>query len=154
MTLTHGSSSDHQPDLQPVVLELPVSPEGGVPVVSKRWDGHSSGIEVFQARAQALRTAFKNAPSPRSLSADAQLSHEDHASNRHALGLITRLPTTIGPVSPVITQALTWDTWPPADCASRSHNTPRRCPLKSTHPPRRQPDDGSARCWKACTASG
>jgi len=45
------------------------------------------------------------------LIADAKLSHEAHAPNLQALGFMTRIPNTIGVVSQVITQALTWDSW-------------------------------------------
>jgi transposase len=111
MTITYGYSTDHRPDLKPAVLELMVSHDGGVPFGSKSWDGNTSDIEVFQERARALLAAFQNAPSPRSLIADSQLSHADNAPNLHHLGCITRIPTTMGAVSQVITQARTWDTW-------------------------------------------
>ena len=39
--------------------------------------------------------------------------------NLRALGFITRIPNTIGAVSQVITQALTWDTWHPLDETTR-----------------------------------
>jgi transposase len=119
MSLTYGYSKDHRPDLKPAVLERMVSQDGGVPCGSKRWDGHTSDIEGFQERAQALMTAFQNAPSPRYLIADSKLSHEDHAPNLHHLGLMTRIPTTIGAVSQVIAPALTWDTWPRLDDNTR-----------------------------------
>jgi transposase len=119
ITITHGYSRDHRPDLKQAVLELMVSHDGGIPFVSKSWDGNTSDSEIFQARTQALMTAFKNAPSPRYLIADAKLYHADNAPNLHALGFITRIPNTIGPVSQVITQALTWDTWHPLDETTR-----------------------------------
>src|SRR5215475_12468421 len=65
ITITHGYSRDHRPDLKQAVLELMVSQDGGVPFVSKSWDGKTSDIEVFQERAQALIAAFTNAPKPR-----------------------------------------------------------------------------------------
>src|SRR5215467_14497590 len=37
MTITHGYSKDHRPDLKQAVLELMVSQDGGVPFVSKSW---------------------------------------------------------------------------------------------------------------------
>jgi transposase len=79
ITITHGYSRDHRPDLKQVVLELMVSQDGGVPLVSKSWDGNTSDIAVFQERAQALMAAFQNAPSPRYLIADSKLYHEDNA---------------------------------------------------------------------------
>jgi transposase len=119
LTITHGDARDHRPDLKQAVLALMVAHDGGVPFVSKSWDGHTSDSELFQARAQALRTAFKNAPSPRYLIADAQLDHADTAPHLRARGCITRIPTTIGPVSQVIRQALTWDTWHPLEETTR-----------------------------------
>src|SRR6267142_3745041 len=55
--LTHGDSKDHRPDLKQAVLELIVSQDGGVPLVSKSWDGNASDTQIFQERAQALLTA-------------------------------------------------------------------------------------------------
>ena len=120
MTITHGYSRDHRPDLQPAGLELMVAQDGGVPFVSKSWDGNTSDIAVFPERAQALLAAFKHAPSPRYLSADAQLYPEDQASNLQQLGFITRIPNTLGAVSQVIAPALTWDTWHQLDDTTRS----------------------------------
>jgi len=111
ITITHGYSRDHRPDLKQAVLELLVSQDGGVPFMSKSWDGNTSDIAVFQERAQALIAAFTNAPTPRYLIADSQLYHEDNAPHLQKLGFITRIPNTIGVVSQVIAQALTWDTW-------------------------------------------
>src|SRR2546430_3498926 len=78
-TITHGSSKGHRPDLKQAVLELMVSQDGGVPCVSKSWDGHTSDIHVFQERTQALLTAFEHTPSPRYLVADAKLYHAGNA---------------------------------------------------------------------------
>jgi transposase len=119
ITITHGYSRDHRPDLKQAVLELMVAQDGGVPFVSKSWDGNTSDIAVFQERAQALLAAFKNAPSPRYLIADSKLYHEDQASNLQQLGFITRIPNTLGAVSQVIAQALTWDTWHHLDDTTR-----------------------------------
>ena len=41
ITITHGYSKDHRPDLKQVVLELMVSQDGGVPFVRKSWDGNA-----------------------------------------------------------------------------------------------------------------
>ena len=119
MTITHGYSRDHRPDLKQAVLELMVSQDGGVPLVSKSWDGNTSDIAVFQERAQALMAALQNAPSPRYLIADSKLYHEDNAPNLQKLGFITRIPNTLGAVAQVIAQALTWDTWHRLDATTR-----------------------------------
>ena len=97
------------------MLELMVSQDGGVPFVSQSWDGHTSDIQIFQARAQALMHAFTSTPSPRYLVADAKLYHEDNASSLKGIGFITRMPNTLGVASQVLRQALEWDTWQPVD---------------------------------------
>jgi transposase len=111
ITITHGYSKDHRPDLKQAVLELMVSQDGGVPLLSKSWDGNTSDIEVFQERARALIATLKNSPSPRYLVADCKLYHEDNAPHLKSLGFITRIPQTLKVVSQVIRQALAMDTW-------------------------------------------
>src|SRR5712692_4333168 len=109
--ITHGYSKDHRPDLKQAVLELMVSQDGGVPFVSKSWDGNASDTKIFQERAEALLATFQASPVPRYLVADAKLYTEDNAANLSKLGFITRIPNTLKLVSQVIRQALTWDTW-------------------------------------------
>jgi transposase len=117
--MTHGYSKDHRPDLKQAVLELMVSQDGGVPVVSKSWDGNTSDTQVFQKRAEALMRAFKDTPSPRYLVADAKLYCEDNAVHLAQLGFITRVPATLKLVSQVMTQALQSDTWQSFDDNTR-----------------------------------
>ena len=117
--ITHGYSKDHRPDLKQAVLELMVSQDGGVPCVSKSWDGNTSDTQVFQQRAEALRRAFQDSPTPRYLVADAQLSCEDTAVHLAKLGFITRIPATLRVASQVIGQALQWDTWQTFDGHTR-----------------------------------
>jgi len=117
--ITHGYSKDHRPDLKQAVLELMVSQDGGVPLVSKSWDGNTSDTRVFQERAEALMRAFKDTPSPRYLVADAKLYCEDNAAHLAKLGFITRIPASLKVVSQVIRQALQWDTWQPVDPKTR-----------------------------------
>src|SRR5262247_3287172 len=111
ITITHGYSRDHRPALKQAVLELMVSQDGGVPLVSKSWDGNASDTQIFQERAQALMTAFAHAPTPRYLVAEAKLYTEATAATLAKLGLITRMPGTLKLVSQVIRQALQGDTW-------------------------------------------
>src|SRR5437667_11042897 len=119
ITITHGYSKDHRPDLKQAVLELMVSQDGGVPFVSKSWDGNTSDTRVFQERAEALMSAFKPTPSPRYLVADAKLSCEDNAAPLALLGFITRIPAPRNLVSQVLGQALQWDTWHPFEDNTR-----------------------------------
>ena len=125
MTLTHGSSKDHRPDLKQAVLALLVSQDGGVPLVSKSWDGNASDTQIFQERAAALMATLKRSPTPRSLVADAKLYHEDNAANLRQLGFLTRLPNTLKLVAQVIGQALRWDTWHRLDETTRSQRIER-----------------------------
>jgi transposase len=117
--ITHGSSKDHRPDLTPVVFERLVSQAGGVPLVSQRWDGHTSDTQMFKERAEALMAALARSPTPSSLVADAKRYPEDTAATRAKRGLITRLPGTLKLVSQVITQALPGDRWHQLDETTR-----------------------------------
>lgn len=111
MAMTHGYAKDHRADLQQAVLELMVSQDGGVPLLSKSWDGNASDPKVFQERARALLTTFQNSPGPRYGVADGTRSHANNAEHLQALQCITRIPHTLTVVSQVITQALEMDTW-------------------------------------------
>jgi transposase len=117
--ITHGYAKDHRPDLKQAVLELMVSQDGGVPFVSKSWDGNTSDTQVFQKRAEALMRAFQDTPSPRYLVADAKLYCEDNAVHLAKFGFITRIPATLKVVAQVIGQALRGDTWQPFDDHTR-----------------------------------
>jgi transposase len=125
--ITHGYSKDHRPDLKQVVLELLVSQDGGVPLVSKSWDGNTSDTQIFKERAEALMAAFARSPTPRYLIADAKLYTEATAATLAKLGFITRIPGTLKLVSQVITQALQWDKW------HRLDETTRYCGLELCH---------------------
>jgi len=119
IAITHGYSKDHRPDLKQAVLELMVSQDGGVPLVSKSWDGNASDTQIFHDRAEALLATFKDSPTPRYLIADSKLYSEDNAAQLKQLGFITRIPGTLKLVSQVISQALRWATWQPVDDATR-----------------------------------
>src|SRR5438270_10371295 len=94
IAITHGYSKDHRPDLKQTVLELMVAQDGGVPLVSKSWDGN------------------------------AKLYTADTAATLAKLGFITRIPGTLKLVSQVITQALQWDLWHHLDETTRYHGLP------------------------------
>ena len=119
IALTYGYAKDHRPDLKQAVLELMVSQDGGVPLLSKSWDGNASDTQIFQERAQALLATFRGSPTPRYLVADAKLYHEENAPNLAKLGFITRIPGTLKLVTQVITQALRGDTWQYLDAMTR-----------------------------------
>src|SRR5215510_6642999 len=117
--ITHGYSKDHRPDLKQAVLELMVSQDGGVPMVSKSWDGNASDTQIFQERAEALLKAFAHSPTPRYLVADAKLYNEDNAVHLAKLGFITRIPATLKVVAQVIRQALQGGPWHPFEANTR-----------------------------------
>jgi transposase len=119
ITITHGYSKDHRPDLKQAVLELMVAQDGGVPFVSKSWDGNTSDTQIFQERAKALMATFQHSPTPRYLVADSKLYNEDSAATLKTLGFITRIPNTLKLVVQVITQVLRGDTWHRLDDTTR-----------------------------------
>ena len=119
IAITHGYSKDHRPDLKQAVLELIVSQDGGVPLVSKTWDGNACDNQIFQDRAKALVSTFKDSPTPRYLIADSKLYSEANAAQLKSLGFITRVPGTLKLVCQVIRQALRQDTWQRVDDTTR-----------------------------------
>jgi transposase len=121
IAITPGYSKDHRPDLKQAVLELMVSQDGGVPLVSKTWDGNASDSRIFQDRAQALLSTFEHSPTPRYLIADSKLYSKDNAVHLKPLGFITRIPDTLKLVSQVISQVLREDTWQRVDDTTRYH---------------------------------
>jgi transposase len=121
IAITHGYAKDHRPDLKQAVLELMVSQDGGVPLMSKTWDGNASDSQIFQDRAQALLSTFAQSPTPRYLIADSKLYSKDNAAQLKPLGFITRIPDTLTLVSQVIRQALREDTWQALDDTTRYH---------------------------------
>lgn len=103
--ITHGYSKDHRPDLKQTVLELLVSRDGGIPLISKVWDGNTSDNEVFRRRAQALVDSLEASDSPTYVIADSKLYSESNAENLKNLPFITRIPETIKAVSEKILEA-------------------------------------------------
>ena len=79
IAITHGYSKDHRADLQQAVLERMVSQDGGVPLLSKSWDGNASDSKVFQERAEALLKTLQHSPTPRYVVADCKLDEKDTA---------------------------------------------------------------------------
>ena len=71
--ITYGHSKDHRPDLKQAVLELMVSQDGGVPIVSQAWNGNAADTVIFKQRAESLIKEFAKTESPRYLIADSKL---------------------------------------------------------------------------------
>ena len=115
MAITHGYSKDHRPDLKQAVLELLVSPDGGVPLFSQSWDGKASDNIVFKERCEALIAQCKASESPRYLIADSKVDTEANAANLACLLFLTRIPETLQGTQQVIEQAWAWGQWHPLD---------------------------------------
>lgn len=104
--ITHGYSKDHRPDLKQVVLEMMTSHDGGIPVISKSWNGNASDAKIFRERAQALIKSFKESESPRYLIADSKLYDSKTAEMLEKIPFITRVPGTIKLEGEIIRKAL------------------------------------------------
>jgi transposase len=115
IAIIHGYSKDHRPDLKQAVLELIVSQDGGVPLLSQSWDGNASDHIVFKERCEALIAQFKASESPRYLIADAKVYTEANAPNLACLPFITRIPETLKVTQQVIEHAWAWGEWQPLD---------------------------------------
>jgi len=115
VAVTYGYSKDHRPDLKQVVLELMVSQDGGVPFMSKSWDGNASDNAIFKERSAALLKEFADSSGPRYLIADSKVYTKKNAPNLACLPFITRVPGSLNDVSQVIGQALASDQWQPVD---------------------------------------
>ena len=107
VTITHGHSKDHRPDLKQVVLELMSSQDGRVPMISKSWDGNTSDNEIFKERSKALVEEFKKAKEKQYLIADSKLYTQSNAKNLAELPFVTRIPESINLVQNYIHRALT-----------------------------------------------
>ncbi len=104
--ITHGHSKDHRPDLKQVMLELMVSQDGGVPFVSKSWDGNGSDNVIFEERAAALINEFKASEAPRYLVGDSKLYHKKAKETLALIPFITRIPGSLKLEQNIIDQAL------------------------------------------------
>ena len=95
ITVTHGHSKDHRPDLKQVVLEMMVTQDGAVPLVAKSWDGNASDNTIFSERCKSLTTGLKDSVWPEFIVADSKLYSKANADNLASLAFITRVPNTI-----------------------------------------------------------
>lgn len=118
--ITHGYSKDHRPDLKQAILELVCTHDGGVPVISKSWNGNTSDTEIFRKRAKNLMKNFKGGETPRYLIADAKLYEQKTIKNYlRQVPFITRVPRTIAREKQIIHQALQTPSWSTLDEKNR-----------------------------------
>jgi transposase len=111
VSVTHGYSKDHRPDLKQVVHELMVSQDGGVPLQMKTWNGNESDTVIFRERTQALIEQFSKSEVARYLIADSKLYDSGNAPHLSHLRFITRIPSTLKQEREVISEALMSENW-------------------------------------------
>ena len=105
--ITHGYSKDHRPDLKQAVLEIMCTHDGGIPVISKAWNGNASDTKIFRERAKELADRFKAAEGPHYLIADSKLyDSETIAEGLGLIPFITRIPSSNKLENTTITSAL------------------------------------------------
>lgn len=109
--IKHGYSKDHRPDLKQVVQEMIVTQDGGIPMVSKNWDGNASDNTVFRERAKALIESFKTSDTPKFCIADSKLYHKENAEFLRQIRFITLIPSTIALEKQSIADALAANEW-------------------------------------------
>jgi transposase len=111
VTVTHGHSKDHRPDLKQVVHELMVSQDGGIPLAIKTWDGNASDTKILQERACQLIELFKTSKL-KCFIADSKLYAEKTSEFLKQIRFITRVPGTIKKEQELIVKALSQpDKW-------------------------------------------
>jgi len=117
ITITHGHSKDHRPDLKQAVQEMLVSQDGGVPLYAKSHDGNADDNTIFRERAKALVGEFKKSAAPRRLIADSKLYCKKGAELLRQLPFITRIPGTLALERSLIRESLAapegWQTLAP-----------------------------------------
>lgn len=114
--VTHGYSKDNRPDLKQVVHELMVAQDGGVPLMTKSWDGNTDDHQVFRERAQNLVENFQHADDLRVLIGDSKLYAKSNSENLVSIPFITRIPGTLNLERQITEQVLQHpEDWAPLD---------------------------------------
>jgi len=104
--IVYGYSKAKRPDLKQAVLEMMVSSDGRVPMVSKSWSGNESDSKIFQKRLAALASEMSKGEPPSLLVADSKLYSKDNASFFNQISFLTRIPNIIKLTQQLIKQAL------------------------------------------------
>ncbi|RJY01617.1 IS1634 family transposase, partial [Parashewanella spongiae] len=115
ITITHGYSKAHRPDLKQVVQEVIVSQDGGILLACKNWDGNSADTAIFKARSKTLVDVFKKSPSPKYLVADSKLYHEKNAEFLTKIKFLTLVPSTISLEKSLVSNAINTNQWTEID---------------------------------------
>ena len=115
ITLSHGYSKDHRPDLKQVVLELVTSQDGGIPLMMRSFDGNANDSKIFQERCQAFLSSVQGAWFPNVIVGDSKLYHENNADYLSQLPFITRIPGSYSAEQQAIREALESKEWTDID---------------------------------------
>ena len=124
ISITHGYSKDHRPDLKQAVLELMVSQDGGIPIISKSWNGNESDSKIFRERSAELLESFKKSDGPRFLIADSKLyAKKTLQDTLREIPFITRVPSVVKEEQLRIAEALEIvpEQWKKLDDHNRYH---------------------------------
>jgi len=104
ITITHGFSKDHRPDLMQVVSELVVSTDGGVPLMLMNHDGNSNDSKIFRERSEKLADELSGCDGR--LIADSKLYCQENIKNLEKFTFVTRIPETNKEAKALINQAV------------------------------------------------
>jgi transposase len=112
--LTRGSSRDHRPDLNQVMLELIVEHQAGIPVLMKPLSGNSSDAQEFGSIIQEHIAQLQTTYGITYLVADSALYSEANLQklSETRLKWLTRVPATLGEAQAVLAHVAP-ETMPP-----------------------------------------
>lgn len=105
INITYGHSKAKRPDLKQVVQELVASQDGGIPFITKTWDGNASDNIILRERAKKLMEEFDKSNN-RYLIADSKLYAEETAKTLNKINFITRVPASLKLEQAFVSQAL------------------------------------------------
>lgn len=105
INITYGHSKDQRPDLKQVIQELLISNDGGVPLMTKTWNGNASDNVILRERAKHLIKEFGKT-SNRFFVADSKLYSLETAEILDQINFITRVPATLKLEQETIARAL------------------------------------------------
>jgi len=104
--IVYGYSKAKRPDLKQAVLEMVVTSDGRVPMMSKSWSGNASDSKIFNKRLEALANELKKGETPSLIVADSKLYSKDNATFFNQIPFLTRIPSLIKLTKQLIEQAL------------------------------------------------
>jgi transposase len=113
VTITHGYSRDHRPDLVQIVQEMLVSEDSGIPLQFKCFSGNANDSEIFHQRLKAMAGNLQ--PGIRGVVLDAKGYNQRNAPYLDSLGFITRVPGTLAAHDDWVKHAVVLGDWQALD---------------------------------------